>query len=229
LVAILVIAIFYSSDLHLNYLLYAGGIVALLAVFNRLGFTNLLLYLIPGVFMWYFIHHSGVHATVAGVLIALTIPTNETDKESPLESLEHALVKPVNFLIMPIFAFANTNIRFEAGMLEGLTSTLGVGILLGLVVGKPVGIMLMSWLSVRLRISSLPAHVTWWHMLGAGMLGGVGFTMSIFIALLSFDDVMLQTNAKFAILIASLASGIAGYLLLKRFSKAGMHKTVDEI
>ncbi|GGK78063.1 Na+/H+ antiporter NhaA [Rufibacter glacialis] len=215
LVAILVIAVFYSTDLHLQYLLYVGGLLALLVAFNRLGITNLLFYLVPGAVMWYFIHHSGVHATLAGVLTALTIPTNETDQESPLERLEHAIVKPVNFLIMPIFAFVNTNIRFEESMVAGLASPLGLGILLGLFLGKPIGIMLLSWLSVRLRISSLPSYVTWGQMLGAGLLAGVGFTMSIFIALLSFQEELFQTNAKFAILVASLVSGLAGYLVLK--------------
>lgn len=218
LMAILVIAIFYSSDLHLNYLLYAGGIMALLIAFNRFGVTSLLFYLVPGVFMWYFIHHSGVHATLAGVLTALTIPTNDTARESPLEKLEHALVNPVNFVIMPIFAFVNTNIRFEAGMVEGLFSSLGLGILLGLVVGKPLGILLLSWLSVRMRLSALPAGVSWGQMFGVGLLAGIGFTMSIFIALLSFQEPVFQTNAKFAILMASLVSGMAGFLVLRRYA-----------
>jgi NhaA family Na+:H+ antiporter len=221
LMAILVIAIFYSSELHLNYLLFAGGMFALQMVFNRVGFKNIFFYIIPGIFMWYFIHHSGIHATIAGVLTALTLPTTVDAVESPLEKLEHFLTKPVNFLIMPIFAIANTNITFESGMVEGLISNLGFGIVLGLFLGKPVGIFLMSWLSVKFKAAQLPANTNWMHVLGLGLLGGIGFTMSIFIALLSFNDEALQTEAKFAVLIASVLSGITGFLLLSAYSKAG--------
>ena len=217
--AILVIAIFYSAEMHLPYLLYAGGILALLTVFNVLGFKNLFFYLVPGLFMWYFIHHSGVHATIAGVLTALTLPTTPDATESPLEKLEHALTKPVNFIIMPLFALANTNIRFEANMIDGLYSNLGLGIILGLMVGKPLGITLVSWLSVKLKISALPAGVNWPQILGAGLLAGIGFTMAIFIALLSFNQPIFQTEAKFSILVASLLSGLLGYLTLKMLSK----------
>ncbi|MGV3539199.1 MAG: Na+/H+ antiporter NhaA [Rufibacter sp.] len=216
LMAILVIAIFYSAELHLDQLLYAGGILLFLFVLNKLGVKSLVFYLVPGALMWYFIHHSGIHATIAGVLTAFAVPTNPTADESPLEKLEHALVKPVNFLIMPIFAFANTNIRFEAGMVDGLLSNLGIGVLLGLCLGKPLGILLLSWLSTKSKLSQLPSGVNWGQMVGVGLLAGVGFTMSIFIALLSFQEPALQTSAKFSILIASLLSGIAGYLVLKK-------------
>jgi len=219
LMAILVIAIFYSSELHLNYLAYAGGLFALQIIFNRAGIKNIFFYIIPGIVMWYFIHHSGIHATIAGVLTALTLPTTEDDTESSLEKLEHALHKPVNFLIMPIFAIANTNITFEAGMTEGLISNLGLGIVLGLFLGKPIGIFAMSWLSVKLKIAQLPEETTWTHVLGLGILGGIGFTMSIFIALLSFNDPALQAEAKFAILIASIIAGITGFTLLKTYNK----------
>src|SRR3546814_4311189 len=114
------------------------------------------MYLIPGVFIWYFIHHSGIHATIAGVLVAMTLPTTPDAKESPLEKLEHMLVKPVNFLIMPLFALANTNIRFQEEMFHGLFTPLGLGIILGLFIGKPVGIALISWIAVKLRMCTLP-------------------------------------------------------------------------
>lgn len=218
LMAILVIAIFYSAELHLDYLAYAGGIFALQIAFNRMGFKNIFFYIIPGMVMWYFIHHSGIHATIAGVLTALTLPTTADDTESPLEKLEHALAKPVNYLIMPIFAIANTNITFESGMVSGLTSNVGLGILLGLFLGKPIGICLMSWLSVKLKVAQLPEHTNWKHVAGLGLLGGIGFTMSIFIALLSFSEPSLQTAAKFAVLVASVVSGVAGYLVLKTIS-----------
>jgi Na+:H+ antiporter, NhaA family len=219
LMAILVIAIFYSSDLHFIYLAYAGGIFLLLIVFNKLGFKNLLFYLLPGAVMWYFIHHSGIHATIAGVLTALTLPTNEEDTDSPLEKLEHALTRPVNFIIMPIFAIANTNITFEAGMVEGLASNLGFGIVVGLFLGKPIGIFVMSWLSVKLKIAELPEGTNWIHVLGLGLLGGIGFTMSIFIALLSFQKPEYQNEAKFAILIASVLAGVCGFLVLSLYNK----------
>jgi len=215
LMAILVIAVFYSSELHFAYLGYAGAAFAMQILFNRMGVKNLFAYIIPGIIMWYFIHHSGIHATIAGVLTALTLPTNEEDYDSPLEKLEHALARPVNFLIMPIFAIANTNITFTENMLAGLTTNLGLGILIGLFIGKPVGILMMSFISVKTGISSLPEGTTWKHVVGLGFLGGIGFTMSIFIALLSFEEVPLQTTAKFAVLIASILAGVTGYTLLR--------------
>ena len=227
LIAILIIAIFYSSDLHFLYLGYAGALFVLLIVFNRMGVKNLLFYLIPGVVIWYFIHHSGIHATIAGVLVAITLPTNDDDTDSPLEKLEHALTSPVNFVIMPIFALVNTNITFESSMIQGLTSNLGLGIILGLFLGKPIGIFAMSWLSVKLKIAALPESTTWLHVLGLGLLGGIGFTMSIFIALLSFQDVYHQNEAKFAILIASTIAGIAGFCLLNLYNKT--HKQKQKI
>ncbi len=214
LMAILVIAFFYSAELHLSNLLYAGGIFALLVVFNRLGVKNLLAYLIPGVLIWYFIHHSGIHATIAGVLTAMTVPTNKGSNESPLEKLEHALAKPVSFIIIPLFALANTNIRFESAMVEGLYTSMGLGIILGLFIGKPVGILLMTWISVKLKLCVLPNAARWGHILGVGFLAGIGFTMSIFIALLSFDEPLLQAEAKFSILVGSVISGLTGYFLL---------------
>lgn len=220
LMAILVIAIFYSSELHYNYLLYAGGIFAALLLLNRMGVKSLAVYLVPGAFIWYFVHHSGVHATIAGVLTAFAIPTTPDAQESPLEKLEHMLVKPVNFMIMPVFALANTNITFEAGMLDGLTTTLGLGIILGLVVGKPLGITLLSWLTVKLGISSMPSSAGWAHIIGVGMLGGIGFTMSVFIALLSFPgEHLILSEAKFSILTGSVLSGVLGYIMLSSVSK----------
>ncbi|MDY0986640.1 Na+/H+ antiporter NhaA [Flavobacterium sp. CFBP9031] len=219
LIAILVIAVFYSSELHFLYLGYAGGIFVLLMIFNRLGVKNLFFYLLPGAVMWYFIHHSGVHATIAGVLTALTLPTNEEETDSPLEKLEHALARPVNFIIMPVFALANTNIAFESEMLQGLTGNLGLGIILGLFLGKPIGIFVMSWFSVKIRAADLPAQTTWTHVLGLGLLGGIGFTMSIFIALLSFQEQAYQNEAKFAILTASILAGVSGFVLLSWYNK----------
>ncbi|WP_149242859.1 Na+/H+ antiporter NhaA [Dyadobacter sp. 32] len=217
LIAILVIALFYSADIHYSYLLYALGIFAFLLLLNKLKVKSLAAYLIPGLFIWYFIHHSGVHATIAGVLTALAIPTTKDATESPLEKLEHILINPVSFVIMPIFALANTNITFELPMLNGLVSTLGLGIIAGLVIGKTVGITLFSWIAVRFKIGQMPRHATWMHIIGVGMLGGIGFTMSIFIALLSFaGNASVLSEAKFSILTASVISGVMGYIWLHR-------------
>jgi NhaA family Na+:H+ antiporter len=212
--AILVIAIFYTNELHWMQLLYSAGILIALIALNRFGVKKLIYYIIPGIFLWYFVHHSGIHATIAGVLIALTIPTNTVKEESPLEKLEHLLVRPVNFLIMPIFALANTNIRFENKMIDGLSSPLGLGIICGLALGKPIGVSLFSWLSVKLGMAKLPNKVNWKHIFGLGLLAGIGFTMSVFIALLSFSTTEYQIQAKFAILVSSVLAGISGYVFL---------------
>ncbi|WP_433896443.1 Na+/H+ antiporter NhaA [Sphingobacterium mizutaii] len=214
LIAILVIAFFYSSGIELTYLYYAAAGMVVLILMNRFNVLNPYLYLIPGVFIWYFIHHSGIHATIAGVLVAMTIPTNDTAIESPLERLEHALTKPVNFLIIPLFAFANTNITLEKEMLGGLTSGLGLGISLGLLVGKPIGILLTSFLCTKAKLSSLPEGSNWKHIVGVGLLAGIGFTMSIFIAILSFNDPEHVSEAKLSILVTSLLAGVFGYLAL---------------
>lgn len=219
--AIMVIAIFYTDQIHWDYLGLSALMVAVLAILNFLNFKKHIFYIIPGIFLWYFMHHSGIHATIAGVLLAFTIPTNISSTEiSPLEKLEQKLHLPVNFLIMPIFALANTNITFKEGMVDGLFSSLGYGIMLGLVLGKVIGINLFSFIFIKLKISSLPDKSSWPQMLATGLLAGIGFTMSIFIALLSFKGhTEIQEEAKFAILVASFISAITGFLLLKYFGK----------
>jgi len=218
--AILVIAMFYTNQIHIEYLLMAGGILALLVLMNYFGVQRLVFYLIPGIFLWYFIHHSGIHATIAGVLLAFTIPTNETAVLSPLERLEHFLTVPVNYIIMPVFALANTNITFQKEMISGLVSPLGLGIIVGLFAGKTIGVTLFSWLAVKLKWANLPSHAGWKHILGLGMLAGIGFTMSIFISLLSFKDALHISEAKFAILTASVIAGVAGFVFLRYSKKA---------
>ncbi|WP_367916388.1 Na+/H+ antiporter NhaA [Leadbetterella sp. DM7] len=221
LLAILVIAVFYTSELHYLYLLYAGALTALLVLFNLAGVKKLYFYLIPGLFIWYFIHHSGIHATIAGVLVALTLPTTPDATESPLEKLEHLLLRPVNFIIMPLFALVNTNIRFDNEMLSGVFTPLGAGIILGLVLGKPLGIFLVSRLSVKLGISSLPQGAGWKHIFGAGILAGIGFTMSVFISILSFTGRALPLlQAKFSILVASVLAAVLGSIFLSSLYKS---------
>lgn len=213
--AILVIAIFYTDQIHWQELFIAGGIFMLLLALNYFKVKSLWLYLTPGIFLWYFVHHSGIHATIAGVLLAFTIPTNDTDQLSPLEHLEHFLTKPVSLIIMPVFALANTNITFVDGMVEGLLSPLGLGIIFGLLVGKTVGITLFSYIAVKMKWAKLPTNANWKHLIGMGMLAGIGFTMSIFISMLSFSDVLHIIEAKFSILCASVLSGLIGFAFLK--------------
>jgi NhaA family Na+:H+ antiporter len=219
--AILVIAIFYTDQIHWIYLLLSAGVTLLLFLLNIFKVTKLIFYIIPGLFLWYFLHHSGIHATIAGVVLAFSIPTNASNVIiSPLEKLEHKLHLPVNFLIMPIFALTNTNIAFNSEMVQGVTSTLGLGIIIGLVAGKLLGINLFSFIAIKMKLSSLPQNSSWTQMIGVGLLAGIGFTMSIFIALLSFkDQIPIQDEAKFAILIASFLSAVLGFIVLRMSSK----------
>lgn len=215
LIAILVIALFYSSDLHLSYLAYAAILLILLVIFNKMGVKKLYFYWIPGIAIWYFVHHSGIHATIAGVLVAFTLPTNDTAKESPLERLEHLIAKPVNFLIIPLFAFVNTNITIDTSLFSSYFSPLGSGISFGLILGKFIGILGVAFIASKLKIALLPEQASWTHMAGLGLLGGIGFTMSIFVSILSFDDPHHVDEAKFAILLSSIVAGILGYLILR--------------
>lgn len=217
--AILVIAVFYTQKIHFEYLAMAALLTAILAAFNYFGLRKLIFYLVPGVFLWYVLHHSGIHATIAGVILAFTIPGDKVKQTSALLRLEHALTTPVNYLIMPLFALANTNITFAKEMFSGLLSPLGLGIIFGLFVGKTFGITLFSWLAVKFKLASLPTNTAWKHIIGIGMLAGIGFTMSIFVSMLSFNDASNVGVAKFAILIASVLSGVIGFSYLKSIHK----------
>lgn len=227
--AILVIAIFYTEQIHWIFILLSLGVSVLLFLLNYFKVTKIVFYLIPGIFLWYFLHHSGIHATIAGVVLAFSIPTNVSNIEiSPLEKLEHQLHLPVSFFIMPIFALTNTNITFNSGMINGLFSGLGLGIVCGLVIGKLIGINLFSWIAIRFKISSLPQNSSWTQMLGVGLLAGIGFTMSIFIALLSFkEEIQIQDEAKFAILIASFIAAVSGYVILSLSSSKNRETSED--
>lgn len=217
--AIIVIALFYTAEVSFVYLLAALGVFAALLLMNRvLRVMSLLPYLLGGALMWFLMLKSGVHATIAGVLLAFTIPYSavEDDAASPSHRLEHALHKPVAFLILPVFALANTGIVISAGWTEELFSTNSLGILLGLVAGKPVGIFVFSLAAVLLGICRLPLDLAWRHILGAGLLGGIGFTMSIFITNLAYAGQADLINAsKMAILVASLSAGLIGFAWLK--------------
>ena len=217
--AIVVIALFYTAELSFLYLAGALAVFAGLLALNRvLRVMALLPYLVGGALMWFLMLKSGVHATIAGVLLAFTIPysSREDDAQSPSHRLEHVLHKPVTFLILPVFALANTGIIVGAGWETELLSSNSLGIIAGLVVGKPVGIFLFSSAAVALGLCRLPLDLAWRHILGAGLLGGIGFTMSIFITNLAFVGAGDTINAsKMAILVASLVAGIAGFTWLK--------------
>ena len=214
--AIVLIALFYAQGFSLPYFASALIIFLGLLTLNRLGVNRLALYLLPGVVMWYCLLKSGVHATLAGVLLAFAIPFGRGDEDSPSSTLLHFLHKPVAFVIMPLFALANTGIVLGGNWLGGLATANSAGIFAGLVLGKPLGIVFFSWLAVKLGISRLPDDVRWGHVLGAGLLGGIGFTMSIFITLLAFNDPATIQSAKITVLLSSVAAGTAGYVLLRR-------------
>jgi len=213
--AILVIAIFYTKTLLWNNLFIALGIFGLLLIFNRLKVKNLIPYLVGGVVMWYFMLNSGVHATITGVLLAFAIPFGTGSKKSTSIVLQHFLHKPVAFIILPIFALANTAIILSSDMGAILTEHYSLGIALGLIVGKPIGIFALSLLAVKLGICKLPRDLNWKSIFAVGFLGGIGFTMSIFVTLLAFDDTTIINNSKFIILLSSLLAGIIGFISLK--------------
>ena len=212
--AIIIIAIFYTKTILLSNLLISLGIFVLLLVLNRLKVTNLIPYFIGGVAMWYFMLHSGVHATITGVLLAFAIPFGNGDDKSPSYGLQHFLHKPVAFVILPIFALANTAIVFEGNIIQAITQKSSLGIALGLIVGKPIGIFIFTFLAVTLGFCKLPTDLSWKSIFGVGLLGGIGFTMSIFITLLAFDDKTIIDNSKLVILISSLVSAILGFSML---------------
>ena len=222
--AILVIAFFYTTAISFFDLSIAFGIMGVLFILNRLKVYNLIPYLVGGVAMWYFMLNSGVHATITGVLLAFVIPFGNGSEKSPSYILQYFLHKPVAFVILPLFALANTCILLGAGWDSNITSTNSLGIIAGLVVGKPVGIVLFSLIAVWLGIGFLPAELKWKNIFGAGLLGGIGFTMSIFITLLAFNDLAVINSSKIAILIASALAGIIGFITLK----LSLPKTVNE-
>lgn len=213
--AIIIIAIFYTASIAFVNLLIALGVFGFLLILNRQKVHNLIPYLIGGVLMWYFMLNSGVHASITGVLLAFAIPFGNGGEKSPSYILQHLLHKPVAFFILPVFAIANTCIAVGDSWQSGLGQTNSLGIIAGLVIGKPLGIWLFSFIGVGLGLCALPTDLKWKNIIGAGFLGGIGFTMSIFITLLAFDNADTINNSKIAILIASLIAGTIGFIFLK--------------
>lgn len=213
--AILVIAIFYTSTIIWANLLIALGIFTTLLVFNWFKIRNLVPYLIGGLAMWYFMLNSGVHATITGVLLAFAIPFGNGDKKSTSYILQHFLHKPVAFFILPLFAIANTCISIGNNWQDGLGQTNSLGIIVGLVLGKPIGIFIFAFLGTAMGLCSLPTDLKWKHIISVGFLGGIGFTMSIFVTLLAYNNETIINNSKIAILLASTIAGLLGFILLK--------------
>ncbi|RYY03697.1 MAG: Na+/H+ antiporter NhaA [Gammaproteobacteria bacterium] len=221
--AIIVIAIFYTAKVSFLYLLAAGLTFGVLLSLNKIFRVMALTpYLIGGALMWFCMLQSGIHATIAGVLLAFAIPFSSKvdDEASPSHKLEHFLHKPVAFIILPIFALANTGVVIGSTWAQELTSPNSLGIAAGLVLGKPVGIMLLCFIAVSIGICKLPEGLNWKHIFGAGLLGGIGFTMSIFITNLAFvGNADAITASKIAVLLASLSAGTIGFLWLRFLSK----------
>ena len=213
--AVLVIALFYSKGISFLNLGASFGIFGVLLLIRRLGVRNLIPYILGGILMWYFMLNSGVHAAIAGILLAFAIPFRTGGIKSPSYLLQNYLHKPVAFFILPLFALANTCIHIDFSN-PGLSDSANVtGISLGLIVGKPIGIILFCFLSVLLGICVLPSDIKWKHLFGVAILGGIGFTMSFFITLLAFENPNFIETSKIAILFSSLAAGIIGLIYLR--------------
>ncbi|MDM1552627.1 Na+/H+ antiporter NhaA [Empedobacter falsenii] len=216
--AIVVIALFYPNpELPLDFTQFGIAIAILLGLFalNKLKVKSMIPYIIGGIAVWWFMLHSGIHATIAGVLVAFTIPFDKIDSKSLSAKMEHALHLPVAFIILPLFALANTAITIDGGGLAHFSIPLASGIFLGLVVGKPIGITLFTWIAVKLGLCELPTAVNFKRVFGVGILGGIGFTMSIFVSMLAFKDPSYINEAKLMILVASLTAAIVGFIVLK--------------
>lgn len=228
--AILVIAIFYTKGLALAWLGGAAAILLLLLILNKLKINKLVFYILPGILLWYCMLRSGIHATLSGVLLAFVIPfrkpaaaprpAHTEESTNPSYRLQHFLHKPVAFGILPLFALANTGIIFSAGWPQGLLSSNSLGILVGLVLGKPIGIMVCCWAAIRAGWCRMPEGMRWSHLLGTGLLAGIGFTMSIFITNLAFSNADHIQGSKIAILFASLLASCLGFVSLSRGSRA---------
>jgi NhaA family Na+:H+ antiporter len=222
--AIVIIALFYTSDLSVTALVVASACLPVLFILNRRGVTEIVPYLLVGAVMWVAVLKSGVHATLAGVILAFFIPIRDSDKEeSPLHELEHDLHTAVAFAILPIFAFANAGISLAGVSAEYLLHPVPLGIAMGLFFGKQIGVFGFSWLAVKAGLTQLPDHINWTHVYGTSLLCGIGFTMSLFIGSLAFEStgVNLLFDERLGIIVGSLLSAAGGYLVLRKSLPAG--------
>ena len=222
LIAIIIIASFYASDLSINYLFFAAIATFILFVLNNRKINKLSPYVILGILLWVFVLKSGIHASLAGVLLAQFIPITpkDTSAHSPLYKLEHSIAPWVNFIILPIFAFANAGVSFSGMKLNLLWDPVTLGIILGLFFGKQIGVMLFTYLGSILKICKLPSDISWAQYYGLSLVTGIGFTMSLFIGSMAFTDPEYQTSVRLGVLIASLLAGIFGYLTLRFTTKS---------
>jgi NhaA family Na+:H+ antiporter len=214
--AIIIIAVFYTETVNLTALGTAMGIFVALLVLNRLRMHNLFPYLAGGIVMWYFMLSSGVHATITGVLLAFAVPFGSGGEKSPSYILQEKLHAPVAYVILPLFALANTAVVIDSDAIATLGSMVSIGIMAGLLLGKPLGIFLFTYFITVLNVTSLPEDMKWAHVAGAGVLAGIGFTMSIFITLLAFQDQVLIDASKIAVMLASITAGILGFFWLRK-------------
>ena len=214
--AIVIIALFYSGDLSIKYLSLMLLAFIILLVINKFNVKKFLPYLIVGIFLWDFTHNSGIHATIAGVLLAMTIPHRKKDKDfSLLIKVEHAISPYVAFGIMPIFAFANAGVSLEGLSFSSLLDKVPLGIVLGLFVGKQLGVFVFSYVSIKLKIAQMPSNTSWYNFYGVGVLTGIGFTMSLFVGNLAFaDNLQYMDGVKIGVLTGSLLSTLFGYFLI---------------
>jgi len=214
--AILIIAIFYSGDLNIKYLLLMLAAFIILLIINKFNIKKFLPYLIVGIFLWDFTHNSGIHATIAGVLLAMTIPHRKKEKDfSLLIKVEHAISPYVAFGIMPLFAFANAGVSLEGLSFSSLLDKVPLGIVLGLFVGKQLGVFVFSYISIKLKIAQMPSNTSWYNFYGVGILTGIGFTMSLFVGNLAFaENMQYMDGVKIGVLTGSLLSTLAGYFLI---------------
>ncbi len=214
--AIVIIALFYSGDLSIKYLSLMLLAFIVLLVINKFNVKKFLPYLIVGIFLWDFTHNSGIHATIAGVLLAMTIPHRKKDKDfSLLIKVEHAISPYVAFGIMPIFAFANAGVSLEGLSFSSLLDKVPLGIVLGLFIGKQLGVFVFSYISIKLKIAQMPSNTSWYNFYGVGVLTGIGFTMSLFVGNLAFAESMqYMDGVKIGVLTGSLLSTLFGYFLI---------------
>lgn len=220
LAAIMIIALFYTAQLHTEALLSAAGVLAVLVAFNRLRVRALWPYLLGGLVMWFFVLESGVHATLAGVALAMVIPLRRSpaapdDATSPLHRLEHALHRPAAFLIIPLFGFANAGLSFSGISLANLADPVPLGVALGLFVGKQLGVFFTAWAIIRLGWAQMPKYASWGQLYGVAVLCGIGFTMSLFIGNLAFTSAHLIDETKLGVLAGSLISALLGMMILR--------------
>ena len=224
LAAIIIIALFYSSSLQLNYLLGAAICLLLLIICNKRGITHPIVYIVIGAILWFLVLKSGIHATLAGVVLAMTIPLNNVKTnhkgETPLIAWEHALNNWVSFLVIPLFGFANAGVSFIGIDLSMLNHPIVLGVALGLFFGKQIGIFGMVFIGEKLRLFSRPEGASWLQVYGISLLCGIGFTMSLFISMLAFISPELQDLSKIGVFLGSIISGILGYMILRFHKKA---------